>query len=555
MTPPPSVLRRWARGAAVAVLVAAAGTAVAVAPATAAPVLGRPALTVLACRFADRPATPTTTAALDTLVRGSGRSLATWVRNTSRGHASLSSARVHGWFTMSLALDGLAGGAPAVVSACRSAALAAGVVLAPTAPVLVVVNDGRFSRLAETRGGPLRWDAPLEAWAHQLGHALGLAEAWSSDPATGQYRRGDDEYTVMGTFENPWPLVSARRTVPIGLDPDTRGLSAYELDRLSWLDERKVYTVGSEGSGTVDVRLSSIDVPAGTVTDGYELIRVPADPLDPTHYYTVELRLPPGARYRWNPEDGAPIRIHEIRGGVPFLLRDNSKPAHVDIEVSPLPLTHGRDPRKSFGNDVVSIGQNFDEPVDPVQTSGALVTITTSAAAPCRPGWVPRRATPRDAVCVTPERAATTAAWNADPQSRWSANGFVNARDWHFCAYPYVWREANSLDSVCVTPDERAAASDENRFARERADTSGLPTGPNWCAPGFVWREADRYDHVCVTPARRAEVAAENTRRCLWGDVRRDAWPTDTACVTPASKALAREENALAATRLARTDG
>ncbi len=69
------------------------------------------------------------------------------------------------------------------------------------------------------------------------------------------------------------------------------------------------------------------------------------------------------------------------------------------------------------------------------------------------------------------------------------------------CAAGYVWREATPKDAVCVTPENRAIARQENA-------NSGYHTNPNGssCLSGYVWREAILDDHVCVTPAEREAV-------------------------------------------------
>lgn len=78
------------------------------------------------------------------------------------------------------------------------------------------------------------------------------------------------------------------------------------------------------------------------------------------------------------------------------------------------------------------------------------------------------------------------------------------------CAQGYVHRRASPSDSVCVTPAARAMAAQENAESGSHREPNGGAYGPNTCLPGYVWREAFPGDVTCVTPESRARVAREN---------------------------------------------
>ena len=85
-----------------------------------------------------------------------------------------------------------------------------------------------------------------------------------------------------------------------------------------------------------------------------------------------------------------------------------------------------------------------------------------------------------------------------------------------------------------------------------------LPYGPDTCKSGFVWREAIHDDHVCVTPQSRERAKQDNALRasrvsrtdrrygadtCLPGYVWREVVPSDRVCVTPQTRAQTKVEN------------
>jgi hypothetical protein len=74
------------------------------------------------------------------------------------------------------------------------------------------------------------------------------------------------------------------------------------------------------------------------------------------------------------------------------------------------------------------------------------------------------------------------------------------------CRQGYVWRRATADDHVCVTPKTRDAVADDNATADERR----RPGGGDACLEGYVWRFAYSTDHVCVTQQIRDETLRDN---------------------------------------------
>ncbi|MFI7067319.1 hypothetical protein ACIBL3_40435 [Kribbella sp. NPDC050124] len=67
------------------------------------------------------------------------------------------------------------------------------------------------------------------------------------------------------------------------------------------------------------------------------------------------------------------------------------------------------------------------------------------------------------------------------------------------CLDGFLFRRATPDDTVCVTPDERVTIQQQNA-AHVRAH---LATANGTCVNGYVWREAVPGDRICVTPAER----------------------------------------------------
>jgi hypothetical protein len=86
-----------------------------------------------------------------------------------------------------------------------------------------------------------------------------------------------------------------------------------------------------------------------------------------------------------------------------------------------------------------------------------------------------------------------------------------------------------------------------------------LPHGWDTCVDGYVWRQASASDHVCVVPRSRDDARRDNalaasrvsrTDRtygpdtCIPGYVWREAFPNDHVCVPPATRTRTLNENA-----------
>lgn len=281
---------------------------------------------------------------------------------------------------------------------------------------------------------------------------------------------------------------------------------------------------------------------------GVPRARVPFDPADLFHYYTVEFRKADGF------DGGLPssiVLIHEIKldsaAGVyhTYLLRDNGAP--------------GRPPVQSLNANGVTIS------IDSVNEAAnqAHVRIVNGIVDRCLQGFVWREAAPTDHVCVTPALRSQAAADNAQAAAhRNPASGPFGPDT---CLSGFVWREAFPNDHVCVVPATRTQAAADNRAAASRRNPARNVFGPNTCSVGFVWREADASDFVCVTGAERSTVTAENANptqhrnpaggpfgpdTCLQGFVWRDAFPGDHVCVTPARRDQVRGDNGQAHARL-----
>ncbi len=296
---------------------------------------------------------------------------------------------------------------------------------------------------------------------------------------------------------------------------------------MGWLPIPRVFTFGADGTGTRTVTLAALNHPTAT---GYLQVRVPFDPGDLFHYYTVEFRRNDG----WDAGfPGNIVLIHEIKLGsdgqyYSYLLRTREG---------------DRAPIQTLNANGVSITINSVS----APTNQATVTITSDIVGRCVQGYVWREANATDHVCVTGAVRAQTRTDNTLAASRRSPTGGPFGPD--TCLVGFVWREAYPGDHVCVPGATRTQAQNDNAQAASCRNPARFVYGPNTCSFGFVWREADGSDYVCVTGAVRAQTRTDNTlaasRRsptggpfgpdtCLVGFVWREAYPGDHVCVTGA---------------------
>ena len=262
-------------------------------------------------------------------------------------------------------------------------------------------------------------------------------------------------------------------------------------DYMGWIGRDQIVTFGADGNASRSLTL----VPLHGNATGTKLVRIPFDPGDLFHYYTVEFRT------KTTYDAGIPsaiVMIHEWKKGdrdpkdhyLSYLIR-----AH----------TGNRDPVQSLSANGVSI--TVHQLAAGAQT--ATVNVSSQMVDRCVQGYVWREAIPSDHVCVTGAIRAHAAADNSQAAARRSPNGGPYGPD--TCKQGFVWREAYANDHVCVTGPTRTQAHDDNQHAAERRNPARLAYGPNTCVQGFVWREADAKDFVCVTGALRSQTQADNS--------------------------------------------
>ena len=380
--------------------------------------------------------------------------------------------------------------------------------------------------------------------AHEMGHGIGMIHSFSDDP---NFR--DAPWAQIGEYDDEWDLMSAANvfttwTALFGSAPP--GLNGFGMDRAGWLPFARTYTFGQDGATSATVKIAALNHPK---TEGSLLVRIPFDPRDLMHYYTVELRSADG----WDagiPGKGG-VMLHEVKLNPitkqyqSYLLRSH---------------TGSREPLTSLNMNGVTITVNSVN----FAAHQASVTIHGDIARRCVQGYVWREAFSGDHVCVTPNIRSQAATDNAAASSRRSPNGGAFGPD--TCIQGYVWREAEQSDHVCVTPATRTQTREDNIAAASRINPSRFVYGPTTCANGYVWREADGSDHVCVTHSIRTQTAADNaaaaSRRnpnggafgpdtCVKGYVWREAFLLDHVCVVPSTRTQAAADNAAASSRVA----
>jgi hypothetical protein len=318
---------------------------------------------------------------------------------------------------------------------------------------------------------------------------------------------------------------------------------------MGWLARDEVAVFGADGATSKTYVLHPLH---RVIPGGLRLVRIPFDPGDLWHYYTVEFRRPRAL------DTGIPtsiVMIHEVRQGTPG---DPNNPQYFSFLMVDTAAA-GRPPRSSLSANGVTVT------VTSMDTLRATITVTGQIAGRCLMGYVWREARPTDHVCVTGAVRTETAQENALAASRRSPTGGPYGPN--TCLQGFVWREAYPGDVVCVPGASRTRAASDNATAAQRINPARMVYGPNTCKSGYVWREADRMDYVCVPPATRTETAQENalagSRRsptggaygpntCIQGFVWREAFPEDFVCVTGASRTRARADNDQAAIRVER---
>ncbi|KAF9992602.1 hypothetical protein BGZ79_002876 [Entomortierella chlamydospora] len=476
---------------------------------------------------------------------GSGTgNLADYYSDQSYGKVSLLGSEVRGWFVMSVTKAQLSTADRwHRVQACIDAAARGGYTVPAGNRIMTMLNSKQDSG-ADGVGPGARMVLDNFAWdvrfaAHEMGHVYGLQHSWSnvSGPcgSTGEYGDSWDEMSATCVYS---PRTGLFR-------PDAVGFGGYQRDKLGWIPINRILTMGSDGISSRIVTLAPMSDPT---QPGYLYVRIPFDPADLFHYYTVEFRT----QTKW---DAGILKntvlIHEVRkfqfGPVIFM-------------TSVVFRTNGgqdRDPAQSLVANGVVIK------VTGTGRRTATVSISTDITGRCVQGFVWRQARPSDHVCVTAATRAQAQYDNAHSSERRQGSGPYGPDT---CKQGYVWRDAWAGDHVCVTPATRTQTASDNAVAAQRVNPAKSVYGPNTCKQGYVWREADASDYVCVSAATRAQAKFDNAhaseRRqgsgpygrdtCKQGYVWREAWPNDHVCVTGATRSQTAFDNTQILTRLAR---
>jgi hypothetical protein len=480
--------------------------------------------------------------------RGNG-GLADWWNDMSYANFNNRSSEVHGWYRMTKTTAQMqAIGRWDRVNACIEAARTSpsDPLTVPADAIRYIVTSPSIDLFGWTGGAFLAWDMDVGSVAHEGGHGIGLDHTFSNDPG---YRNAP--WAQIGEYDDPWDAMSWANSyvalTPFGYAPSN--LVAAHRDRMGWMPRSRIVTHGANGVAEADYTLAATGHPE---VPGALLVRVPFDPGDLFHYYTIEF----ARKDRWS--SGIPadtVLIHEVKRN-----RDaGGAPTGPQIAWLQRDLTRAdKAPAQRLVANGVQVSVLSINPA----TNQAKVRVRSEVTARCLQGYVWREARSGDGVCVPPAERAETRLENRLAASRRAGGGAYGPDT---CISGYVWREAFAGDHVCVTPASRTRARQSNALASTRVNPARIVYGPNTCQSGYVWREADDFDWVCVTPAVRQRTRDENalavSRRqpgggpygpdtCRSGFVWREAYPDDHVCVSPASRTAARADNTAAPARL-----
>lgn len=526
------------------------------------PFRGTVGISVLLCKYKDAPAPAKSRQFYENLIINSGTTAhADYWSEVSDGSIKFTGSRVKGWYTLDqkqaeAEAYGGGGSDKRILKHrdCVDKAKQQGYT-PPGDHLVVVITSPKIDTFGFRGGAFLGEDAGVGVIAHEVGHGLSLNHSFSDDP-----NECNAGWANVGEYDDQWDAMSYANVFKRDLGTYGRGgpwLNAYHLDRMGWLDRRKIFRFGADGVYDRLITLTAVSRPDRA---GYMMARVPFDPRDLYRYYTVEYRVPD----TWDSGIGQDrVMIREVKAVAKTKCADGSQRGGEAYNSYLIRDTAGsRTPRESINRN----GVRIDLVSKNAATGKAVVRIRSQRPARCKMGFVWREARSGDRVCVTPQRRTQVRQENRLADQRRQPGGGAYGPD--TCRQGYVWREAVAGDRTCVRPQSRTQARRENRAAFERR-IGGAAYGPNTCASGYVWREADAKDWVCVRPARRAQVRDENRRAsarrsptggaygpdtCLQGYVWREAFPGDRVCVSPSSRSRARQENADAHRRLARKE-
>jgi hypothetical protein len=503
---------------------------------------------VILCTFQDSPAPPHDANYYRNMFFNPGTGgMADYWAAVSRGGANFQGSEVVGWYQESFTTaQAQARSRSQKFQDCIDTAhnAASNPYSIPSGNLIAIVTSPGIDLFGYIGYGSFLPDAvDMGAMTHEVGHGLGYQHSFSDDP-----NFQDASWAQIGEYDDEWDAMSwanAFGTLTTNYGSAAPGMNGPHADYMGWLKKNDILTFGANGAASGTVTL----VPLYSTGAGIKLIRIPFDPGDLFHYYTVEYRTSTGYDAGIG---GNIVMIHEVMKGargptdhyLTYLLR-----AH----------TGGRAPVQSLSANGVTI--NVTPPA--AGATSATVTISSQIAGRCLQGYVWREARPADHVCVTGAIRSQTSQDNALAASRRNPNGGPYGPD--TCLQGYVWREAFQGDHVCVPPATRSAAGIDNTHAAERINPARIAYGPNTCNQGYVWREADAMDYVCVTPGIRTQAAQDNalaaSRRnpgggpygpdtCLQGYVWREAFPGDHTCVIGSTRSQARDDNSHAGERV-----
>jgi hypothetical protein len=521
---------------------------VSVPPAHAHPKRGSVKWSVILCTFSDSPAPPHDPAYYRNMFFNPGTGgMADYWASVSDSGINFQGSVVVGWYAEPFTIaQAQAQDRWTRFQSCVSAAQNAAVspYTVPAGNLIAIVTSPGIDLFGYIGYGSFLPDTvDMGGMTHEVGHGLGYQHSFSDDP---NFR--DASWAQIGEYDDEWDAMSwanAYGSSTANYGYAAPGMNAAHADQMGWLRRDQIMTFGADGVGSRTVTL----VPLYSTQSGIKLVRIPFDPGDLMHYYTVEYRSRAGY------DAGIPasiVMIHEWKKGD----RDPT-----DQYLSYLIRAHSgnRDPINNLSANGVTIAVNSIAP----NGQSASVTISSQIAGRCVQGYVWREARPSDHVCVTGAVRSQASQDNAQAASRRNPNGGPFGPD--TCLQGFVWREAFTGDHVCVVPAVRSQAVDDNQHAAERINPARLAYGPNTCQQGYVWREADGMDYVCVTGATRSQTRQDNaqaaSRRnpnggpfgpdtCLQGYVWREAFPGDHVCVTGAVRSQAADDNSHAEQRV-----
>lgn len=404
---------------------------------------------ILLCQYTDSQTSPLNPAQVTAAFTSSAAvSMRDYWSDVSRGELVFSNAEVRGWFTvpMNVAAARLLP-RNQLETTCRTAAANSGYTPPPGMRVAVITNPGiqTFGWDGMVVLGIEMLSSDFAGFTHEVGHSLGFVHSYTEPPPPA---------TTYVEYYDAFDIMSHSLTLRTPAGP--RGqtgprMNAFHLERSGWLGRSEVASHGPGGRSDVTYTLTPL---YKSGTGGTRVVRVPFDPNDMLHYYSIELRQSTGfdaiSPTAW-------VSIHEIRH-VPafspgvynsFLLRTNTFQDHVQhLNANGVTI------------DVLFVAA--DGSSAQVRVAGGLSSAQSAGfygPNRCKQGFVWREADDRDFVCVTGNVRTETRLENQQTVGR--GRGSV-------CRFGRVYRNAFPGDLKCVTPASRDRAAADNGAAESR---------------------------------------------------------------------------------------